>query len=554
MPRRVEVLPVRDFTGGLNYNADAFQLQDSQVTDCLNVDFDPNGGFRRRDCAQAINLTAIADATPTAVKPKNLWTFTSGDGNYKHICVQAGNDFAYGTGGNFTTVNPDALATTGIMNAAQAHDLLYVQRNAEQVAFKWSGAATTVLADSHGAYNDNFAAPAGGKMPKAKYICHHLNYLFHANINEAGTMQRDRVRFSHPFSDLHASKGAEDYRTNDWFFVGRGDGDEITGMVSFQKELVIFKNNSVWVLRGYDAQSFQLENVSRKVGAVHQRAIAVGDEGVYFFSWPNGLQLYDGSSVRDLWYPLTPITSPNGNGTTIDQLSADPNYVINTTVGYVNQRCWVSLTLGGDTVNKITFVFDPRLGRGGGWTRYNLPLGAYTTLHPPSGDREWFAVSDAATGFVLKLHTLNGGFKDRLSASGGVGVDTGVTSWTFTKWYDLGNAALVKRWKHPIIVCDSASDVTLTADVFRDYDLTAPTRSFNLDIVGPPAPTTWGGSTWGGGTWSTAINAAAQSIERGGLLGRGTAIAMKVSGPATGDIPWSVNAITLKYIPKRIRS
>jgi hypothetical protein len=224
MVGRVQTLPTSDFRGGVNYNADAFQLGPNQVSDALNVDFDPNGGFTRRDPVTVINSSGITAA-------KNIWSFITSNAGTKQIIVQDGNDAAYSTGANFTNINPDALATTGTMYAATANDKNYIMRNAERAAFTWNGTASAVLTDAHGAYNDNLAAPAGGKMPLAKYISFHRNYLFVANTNESGTARTSRIRFSHPFSDLTGTKGAEDWRTNDWIEVSPGDGDQITGII-----------------------------------------------------------------------------------------------------------------------------------------------------------------------------------------------------------------------------------------------------------------------------------------------------------------------------------
>lgn len=543
MPRRVLTIPTSDFRGGINYNADAFQLDPNQVSDAMNVDFDPNGGFARRGPVTLINATALAST------PRNIWSFNSSDGTYKHILVQDGNDAAYSTGGNFTSINPDATATTGVMFAATANDKCYVQRNAEQVVWTWDGTAAATIADSHGAYNDNLAAPVGGKMPKAKYITRHQNYLFHANINEGGVQRRDRLRYSHPFSDLTGTKGVEDYRTNDWIPVGPGDGDEITGIASWGHELIIFKNNSVWRLTGYGPDSWVVDNVSRTVGAVGQRAIAIGDEGVYFFSWPNGLQLYDGSKVADLWYPLNPLTDPNGVGTLIGQNAFDNTQISKIAVGYVRQRVWVSACMSGSSTNDLTFVFDPRLGKHGGWTQYNTQIAAFLSWHPPSTDRHWYGVyaGGGATGRVLELHGPS--INDSINATD----DTPIAACVYTRWFDEGNPALEKRWKHPIMVCDADSDVTLRVETFRDYNFNNVVRSFEVPVTSPPTGMLWGTGVWGTGTWGGTVTGA-QSIEKGGLLGRGTSVAAKVCGPLAADVPWGVNSITWKYIPRRIRS
>ena len=549
MPRLVQTLPTSDFRGGINYNADAFQLADNEVSDALNVDFDPRGGFRRRHPSQTINGgAAITDALLVTQVPKNIWTFTTSDGATAQIMAQAGNDAAYSTGANFTGINPDAgNIGTGIMYAATANDKCYVVRDANLATWTWTGAAAAVLTDSHGAYNDNIAAPAGGKFPKARYVARHRNYMFCAVINEAGTIRRNRLRFSHPFSDLTGTKGVEDWRTNDWIDLP-GDGDTITGIVSWQDELIVFKNNSVWVVRGFGPDSFQLENISKAVGAVGQRAIAVGEEGVYFFSWPDGLQLYDGKGVRNLWFQMQPVTDRTLEGTTIDGLQADAGKTADITIGYVNNRVWCSMTSTGASMNNMTFVFDPALSKGGGWTRYDLTLGAYTTLHPPGGDRKWYAVCYMVDGEVHQLENHVLGWRDRMGNA-----DFDVPSNVYTRWYDLGNPALIKRWKHPIFVIDSQANQVLPVSVYRDYDFTSAHRFFDLSVTAIPT-VTWGGTTWGGSVWSPDTVTGAQVIEKGGLLGRATAVALKIEGPVTVNQPWAINSITWKYIPRKVRS
>lgn len=548
MPRMIQTLPTADFRGGINYMSDAFQLKDNEVTDALNVDFDPAGGFKRRYPSQTINTTAIVDGAAAVQTPKNIWTFTKSDGSANQIIAQAGNDFAYSTGGNFTTVNPDALACTGVMYAATAQDNNYIQRNAERAVVKWTGAASSVLADSHGAYNDNLAAPAGGKMPIAKYICRHRNYLFHAVINEAGTLRRSRVRFSHPFSDITATKGVEDYRTNDWLEVGLGDGDTITGMASFGGDLIVFKTNSTWVVRGYGPDSFAVENISMTVGAISQRAIAVGAEGVYFFAWPDGLCLYDGKQIHNVFHKIRPIIDRTMTGTAIDNLQIDANHIDAICIGYINNRVWVACpsSLGGTGVNDMTFVYDPMLADGGGWTRYNLPFGAFTSLHTPGTDRKWYAVCTMIAGEVHEVENHVNGWLDKMGTN-----LQGYTCFLYTKWYDLGNPAVKKRWKHPIFVVDALYTESIDVRVYKDYDFSNAIRFFTLNVTAP-AVVTWGGSTWGGSVWSPATLSGAQSIEKGGLLGSATAIALMFDGPST--LPWAVNSITWKYIPRKVRS
>jgi hypothetical protein len=46
-----------DFTGGLNFRADQFQLSKSESPDMLNVEIDPRGGLFSRGAFREINTT-----------------------------------------------------------------------------------------------------------------------------------------------------------------------------------------------------------------------------------------------------------------------------------------------------------------------------------------------------------------------------------------------------------------------------------------------------------------------------------------------------------------
>ena len=48
-----------NFTGGLNFRADQFNLGETESPELLNVSVDPRGGVRRRDGIKRINPTAI---------------------------------------------------------------------------------------------------------------------------------------------------------------------------------------------------------------------------------------------------------------------------------------------------------------------------------------------------------------------------------------------------------------------------------------------------------------------------------------------------------------
>lgn len=80
------------------------------------------------------------------------------------------------------------------------------------------------------------------------------------------------------------------------------DGDTTdpgVGLAVVRNGLLIFRKQSVWLLRGTTSASYSLTPVSRQVGCVDPRSIVETDKGVYFMS-TQGLMITDGVSVRNV--------------------------------------------------------------------------------------------------------------------------------------------------------------------------------------------------------------------------------------------------------------
>lgn len=533
-PNPIQVETLTDFTGGLNYRADAFQLHGAESPDMLNVDLDPRGGFSLRDGVTLLNSSALS------ATPKNIWAFATSTGTQQvmvHNSTGTTNQFAYSTGGNFTNVTPDALACTGIMRACTFKDLCLIQRDAQQVAVKWTGAAATVLGT---AFNDNFASPSAANMPKAKCIAAHSGSVWVANTVETGTAFPSRVRWSHPNQPM-------DFRTDDYIDIDVGhDGDAITALVPFGDRLLVFKANSTHVIYGTDWQSYGVQEVSSTVGAISQEAVVATEYGVYFFSWPDGLMHYDGSgppqwAFERLWPAIN------------DARIASTN-LLKITVGWLNRRVWVSVPWEGSSTNARTFVLDPSLtrrGRGssrqnaeGGWTAYDLPLGPMLSWQPPNTGATYLACH-ANASHVLKLHQTT--TTDDLGA-GAVNIE----SYYTTRWIDAGEPAAIKRWRRPEVILRGGETLQLGVDLWHNYNGATIKRS---DTINTEAPTSgdlvWGTGLWGTGVWG-GDDTSSEEIHKLSPLGRSRSVRLRFRGP-TPSLDWQVDSLALKYIPRRIQ-
>ena len=158
--------------------------------------------------------------------------------------------------------------------------------------FTWNGLATTALTPSGGAnWQHDYTAPGITKnAPNADLIAQHAGYMFVGGTHEAGVDYPNRIRWSHP-NNPYA------WASDDYIDISEG-GQRITAMIPYSDRLLVFKPDSVWALFGYEAESWELTNISRTVGCVNQQAITRNEAGVFFLSWPQGVFSYTRAGER----------------------------------------------------------------------------------------------------------------------------------------------------------------------------------------------------------------------------------------------------------------
>ena len=110
----IDYKQVADFTGGINFRADQFQLADNESPGILNCEIDPRGGVFSRAGYQTKHSTAVV--APGAVwKPKGLFNYQYATA--PQIILTTGYETSSSTngkiyrstGGNFTKLAVDAF-------------------------------------------------------------------------------------------------------------------------------------------------------------------------------------------------------------------------------------------------------------------------------------------------------------------------------------------------------------------------------------------------------------------------------------------------------------
>jgi len=531
MPRRVDYETQKDFTGGLYLDADAFVLPPNATPDCLNVDIDGRGGFYLRRGVKQYKSVALGAAVHS-ILPYTLSTGTS------QVVVGAGTGLYKWTGAAWSAIFSGA-GFVGPYRSATFKDRLYVCSGNNSVQ-RWDGTTNTAVPDSAGVggYNDNIAAPTAvastGHFPKAEVLATYQNVVFAANITEDTTAYPCRIRWSHPGY-------AEDWMSYHYIDIEPEDGDEITALVPMQDRLIVFKHNSIHAIYGNPPESFTVTPIARDVGATSQEAVAPTDLGVYFWHESTGLhQLVSdpqkGTRTTWVWEPLWPaIVDGSISAGNLDAVQ----------VGWLNRRIWVGVPWESGTSRDRTFVFDPFIGKKGAWTAYDLAVGPFLNFTPPSGAATPIAAS-TSSNFLVTVDTFDQ-FYDDIGA-GAVHID----SHYMTRWHDAGEAIIKKRWKRPEAVILGGQASTLVVSAYRDYDPTFAFKTFNVVTAADGTAPVWDTAVFDTAVWGREGGDIAE-LKRGSPLGNARSVALKFTGPST-NVNWRVDALTFKWVAKRVRN
>ena len=538
---RINLVRQDDFTGGLNLRADQFQLAPNESPDLLNVEIDPRGGVFSRG-----GWKEVGSATGTWT-PKRLYPFY---GSSAKLMMSTGAGVYYRDTANFTSLSLTPDATWGASFAGWG-SLVYMALGHSTQAYKWngSGAATALTANGTGAWQNDYTTPTGTHCPKAKLNITHAGKLWVANTNENSTAYPNRIRWSHENSP-------ESWAELDFIEINDGS-DGITGLASFGGQLIVYKTNSMYAIMGYNSDTFQVVELSRKVGAVSPMAVGVSERGAYCFSWPEGLHYYDGKALYDIFEPLRPMITLN---------NVNPAQTNKIFVNVINERVWLSVPYSTETAvtqPSCSFVYDPSIGRSGAYTKLSTKLAASTATETFGIAGGCGYVSSDGTSRGLALHPTRGVVVsvDNYDLPKDVELDLdqfSFDSYYRTRWIDGGMYVQKKMFRRPTIVAKQPDSATsLTIDVYHDFEEENRKRTFTLSL---PAAST--NLVWNTGQWRSASNSllAASSWGQGSAggfikdskgLGLCKCVQLKITGESGKE--WGINSVTWKFSPRRVR-
>ena len=544
----MEIFTQQDFSGGLNFRSDQFQLQDNESPRMLNVEIDPRGGVFSRGGMTRINPTNVAGTWT----PQKLIPFY-GDSNYVMLSTDA--KIYKSTGANFSTLQYSAGNDIAIINGATNHgaamaawgNILYISAgsNSASANYYWRTGdtyATAMDASGSGANPwQSATATSANHLPRAQHLCVHASKMFAANTNEGGVRQPNRLRWS---NELVPDSW---HQTNYIDFLGGGDG--ITAIKVVNGQLVIFKPHATYLLYGKDYDTFQVVEISSSIGASSADCVVASDTGLYFYAVGRGLFFFDGNTIVDVFSNIRPILDLNYvSGTTTDGVS----------LSWVGRRVWLSLpyaTSGSiPSYSTVNFVLDPSLnaytmftttGASGDPTTESYGVIGGTDFRD-SNNNELRLMCHPTVPVVLDVDNYNVATDSIISTSSFVGF----TSYYRTKWFDGGTYMQKKMFRRPdVVVKEASTEQSINVFVYHNFDeaIGNHRRSFALTQT-PASISNWGTMIWGTGTWTAGT--ASSTVLTGKNLGQAKTVQMEFVGP-TSKL-WGINSIGYKFNSRRV--
>lgn len=532
----LQIYQQQDFTGGLNFRADQFQLADNESPDMKNVEIDPRGGVFSRGGMERINTTAVSGTWA----PKMMHAFY---GTTPRIMLSTATRIYHSTGGNFTQLeyssgNAVVVAAAGGASFVNWGTTLYMATGqAGTAGYYWNTTdtyATAITALATNNWSNNYNSPAQSHFPKAELIIGHANKVFAANITISGTNYPNRVHWSH-------ENEPRDWAEADYIDIASG-GPKITALAVVQGALVVFKESAIFVIFGYDGDDFRVVEITGHLGASNPQAVVQTDEGVYFYSAPEGLFYYDGTSIQDKWAALRPAHDLNY----INQ--AVPNTIH---LSWIRRRLWMSAPYSRTTTEtnpKVNFIYDPSIGQFGAYTMFATAdgYGMYRGCDfTDANNANIHVMAHPIEPRVLKVD-LYANESDNIT---GTAVD--FTSYYRTKWFDAGSYMQRKMFRRPdFVVKEPSVSQNINVKVYHDFKDGAgeERKNFDLTITPPASGIIWGTGVWGG-EWASGVPTTTVII--GKNLGLARNVQMEFTGPEGKS--WGINSIGYKFQPRRVK-
>jgi hypothetical protein len=326
----------------------------------------------------------------------------------------------------------------------------------------------------------NNAVNLAGLPPIAGIITPYQNFVFLAGNS------------TYPYRLYFSNDGNEIVWTGT-DYIDIGDlTNPITGLGVLFGKLYIFTRRAIYELRGYDRDTFTIDEVSLSVGCVAHKSIVLVDNNLVFLS-DRGIYSYDGINVHYLSQKIEP-TIAGLNYARIGQVSAK--------LYKAKNQVWFTVSTGSNGANNevICMTYAPTASEGAGIRADNVVFANYTGMA-----FNCFGLETSDTEIDRLYAGDYGGLvfkQDQGTNDNGSGIDFVVKLPPI----DFDEPEVFKRFRYIKLFIKQIGDFDLNISYKTDFKPGDTTTTIGMEQTTDAS--LWGKMIWGTSTWggSTIIN------------------------------------------------
>lgn len=421
-----------EYFGDLDTTSDPTSVLDQNAVDNLNVVYDSIKAVKSRPGYTKLLTTKL----PSFVG--GMYSLYQSTGARQLVYASNTNLYAYNNAGGSTTL-------TGTPTNFTANQLWSMDEYQDSV---YAGNGT----DSLIAYNGTNYSIANASI-SPQFVKVHTNRVYCVNKNSSTLY----------FSDAGSPTS---FPVNNFIQINTNDGQNITGLAELLNNLIIFKDESVWILTGEPLGAgntttignLQMRQANSSVGCSAFRTICRVDQLIFFMHY-SGVYVLQNYSVS-LVTPLLNFTFMN---------SMNPGF-INLCWGVYNatlKKYILGYPSSTSTVCDSTLVYDAIVKQ---WSRWDHMPGSCAVNYKFSGYQENVLMGDPTLGNIYELFQGNADISGDNGTSSGGSTTTLVDAtknWTVNAFTDarvmigsnLGNYATA------VIQSNTATTLTFTTTI-----------------------------------------------------------------------------------------
>lgn len=378
------------FTGGLNTQADPYQLDQTEAREAMNVVSTQRGSIRKRYGSSLFGEAPNVELTSafSFVNVERSLVCAGGTGFYE---INAAGTLIPLAGAAITEGYRWSMVEAPVSKEVGFEGPIYMTNGGDPPrqfpgfgleVKAWTGAASVKVGETTVECYEN--ATTKEHIPNGKFMIFAGNRIWMTGIAD----DPSAVWFSELVS---IGEGGEQADPSYWpktnvVRFDSSDKEPITGIGTVGPYILVFKERKTWVI--HNLANGENRKLSNSIGCIAQRSIVETAHGTFFLTSDQGIYLTNGSTLTEVSYNVRPTI-----------LAINPAYRQNAAGAYFNNHYYLSYPSGTSVKNNLTLDYDLQLKS---WWLHDLAANDWSIYEPTTGATGLYALPPKVKAGVVK--------------------------------------------------------------------------------------------------------------------------------------------------------